>query len=162
MRALRVGRRNEPFARYRVLLFEDRLEEVRDALTGLEIKRFFFDEAQFATVHREGNWLEVGLAGALGLFFLLLTVAVLLEPPVEPVAAAIAGGTTLALGGITAYLLRSPPHRMAIRAPDHALEFRLPRRGGPREEALRRVVRAVERYQGRHAPPKAPPAEAPP
>jgi hypothetical protein len=156
MAAFRVGVRRLVFIHYRMLLFEDRVEEVGGTMLGLEVRRLFFDEVESATVHRSSAapsviaaWAAaLVLAGAaagagfgglrlLSFLFSLLAVAAI----VVAVAAAL-----------------RPPYTLVLRARGHTLQTVLPRDPGRRDEAMGRLARSIERYQSRHAPP---PPEAP-
>jgi hypothetical protein len=161
MSAFRVGTRSFVAVRYRMLLFEDRVEEVGGTPLGLEIRRLFFDEAQCATVHRTSTALEV-VAGA---FCALLFAA----------GAVLAHLGDLWLGSFLLSLLAvvavgyavhgvvRPAYVLVLRTADQHLETRLPRDSGRRAEVVGRVARTIERYQAQHAPPgsAAPPAEPP-
>ena len=155
MRGQRIGRRTELFQRYRILLFEDHLEEVSATLTSLEVKRFFFDEAEFATVHPLRRWPEVSLAVVAVLLFALVTVA-LVRNPLYLSAGSVTGGIALVCIGLIAYLAVNPPHKLVIHAPDEALEFILPRLRGRRERAVQRLQGTIESYQARHPRPAHP------
>jgi hypothetical protein len=159
--AFRVGARSLVAVRYRMLLFDDRVEEVAGTVLGLEIRRLFFDEAQSATVHRTSAAPQV-LVGVFGSLFLAG-------------AAALAGyGSLRLLSFILSllvvvgiwYTVRAaiwPPYVLVLRTADQALSTGLPRDPGRRAEVVGRVARTVERYQAQHAPrPEAPPAGEPP
>jgi hypothetical protein len=150
MTGFSVGSRSYVVVRYRMLLFEDRVEEVGGTLLGLEIRRLFFDEVQCATVHRGSAVLEV-LAWGVG--------AVLLAS--GGVAAYLGGMPWVLLGlGVAAlaavlgaaHAAMRPPYVLVLRTADQALETRLSRDPTRRASVLGRLVRTIEPYQRGHAP----------
>ena len=154
MTAFSVGARSYVVVRYRMLLFEDRVEEVGGTLLGLEIRRLFFDEVQCATVHRGSAVLEV-LGWGLGVVLLAA----------GGVAAYVGGLPWLLLGlGVAAlaallgaaHAAMRPPYILVLRTADQVLETRLSRDPARRAAVLGRLVRAIEPFQRGHAPPVPP------
>lgn len=160
MKAVVLARRRDVHQTYRLLLFDDRLEEVGQNLLGSEVRRLFFDEAESATVHASRDWAQIVLAGLFGAGLLALGVVLRDDEMVAELAVALA---VLGVGalGLVVFGLVNPPHVLHVRASDHALSGRLPRFAGRREDVLARLARAIELYQARHRPPE-PPAGAPP
>jgi len=145
-----IGWRRTLLQRHRLLVFDDRLEEVTDALLGLEVRRLFFDEAESLTVHRALGAL-IG-TGALAVVFTLLLLGVALagaDRSVIVVIAIILAVIALAL----VLLLVFPQHVVKVRAPDQVFEAQLPALRFRRERAVRLLVEKIERYQREHAPP---------
>jgi len=158
--AFKVGTRNAVAIRYRLLLFEDRVEEVGETLLGLEIRRLFFDEVECATVHQASRLLGI-LAGGSATAVLLLGAVGAGFGQWFPGVYAFAV-LTLVAACLTAYAVVRPPFRLVLRAPSHSLEALLSRDAAKREEAIRRLTRAIDRFQVRHATPsEAPPPELP-
>jgi hypothetical protein len=151
MKPDRIGRRNELFQRYRILLFEDRIEEVSLSLTGLEVKRFFFDEAAAATVRPLHRWPEalVAVVGAGLLFWAAVSMA---AGPTDRVAAAVVGVIGLLALLVFAYVVVNPLQKVQLHGSEESLEFVLPRSRARGERALRRLVRAIEAYQSQRTP----------
>ena len=161
MSAFRVGRRSFVAVRYRMLLFDDRVEEVGGTPLGLEIRRLFFDEVQCATVHRTSTALEV-VAGA---FCALLFVggAVLFHLGDLWLGSFYMSLLALAAVGYAVHGVVRPAYVLVLRTADQHLETRLPRGARERAEVIGRVTRTIERFQAQHAPPPAEPAgEGPP
>jgi hypothetical protein len=159
MKAYKLGRRTAAFARYTLLLFDDRVEEVSYTLAGLEVKRFFFDEADFMTVHRPSNAAEVSLAGLvaaiMGTLALLSTAEIIL--------ASILGSLAALLLALAVFLFFYPSYKLVLAAPSpETIECLLPRRRGRREDVLARLTRAIARYQSRSARAASPAADAAP
>ena len=154
MTAERIGRRNELFQRYRILLFEDRIEEVSLSVTGLEVKRFFFDEAAALTVRPLRRWPEALVAlVAAGLLLWAAVALILAANPTDR-----AGGAIILVLGLLAllafaYVVANPLQKVELHGSEESLEFVLPRFRGRGERALQRLVRAIEAYQSRRAPP---------
>jgi hypothetical protein len=147
MTAFRIGRRNTPFARYSLLLFEDHVEEVSYTLYGLEVKRIFFDEADFLTVHRLSSVGETFLAILAALLMGSLAYAARAE---VLVLASTLGVLAVFFLAVAAYVFSFPAYQLVLAAPSpERVECRLPRRPRPREEALGRLTRAISRYQSR-------------
>ncbi len=160
MRAFKLGRRSAAFARYALLLFDDRVEEVSYTLAGLEVKRFFFDEADFVTVHRTSGLGEAVLA-VLGGAALGLLAFVFRES--EVVVAWVLGSLAALLLVLAVILFLNPRYKLVLAAPyPETAECLLPRLRGRREEALGRLTRAVARYQSRTTRTESPRAEAAP
>jgi len=156
-----IGRRSGTLQRFRILLFEDRIEDVSIRLDGLEVRRLFFDELQSATVHRRKGVVDL-VAGSV-LTGLLLTIALVSARPAPPVAAVFAG-IALATGALTALALAYPRHWLVVYAPDQKIEIPLSRSAARRDRTLARVVRTIGRYQDHHASPRTasePDAQAP-
>jgi hypothetical protein len=159
VRAHKIGRRNAPFARYALLLFEDRVEEVSYTLSGLEVKRFFFDEADFMTVHRLSNVAEVALAVLVMALLVVLAVA----SSGNAVAVWIFGSLAALMLAVAALLVYFPPWKLVLAAPSpETVECLLPRGRGRREEALGLLTRAIARYQSRTARAAGPAPDATP
>jgi hypothetical protein len=157
--AYRLGRRSSPFARYGLLLFDDRVEEVSYTLAGLEVKRFFFDEADYLTVHRVSNAGEIVLAAVAGVIMGAFAVGTREMPGFVVFFGVLA--VLFVVLALLAYV--SPPYKLVLAAPSPEMaECTLPRSRGRREEAIGRLTRAIARYQARTARPPGPPEEVPP
>ena len=159
MKGVPIGRRSGTLQRFRILLFEDRIEDVSIRLDGLEVRRLFFDELQSATVHRRKGVVDL-VAGSV-LTGLLLTIALVSARPAPPVAAVFAG-IALATGALTALALAYPRHWLVVYAPDQKIEIPLSRSAARRDRTLARLVRTIGRYQDGHASPGTASAPEPP
>jgi hypothetical protein len=162
VKSLLLGRRNAAFQRYRVLLFEDRMEEVSMTLGSLEVSRLFFDEAAYATVHRMRNWPHVLAMGVLAAIPAAMAIGFAVSSTGIERTIWVLCWSLLALFllGWLAYLVLYPPHQLVVRAPDQKFSVLLPRRKG--ERIIQRLVQAVEAYQAAHAPPEAEPVRVVP
>ena len=159
MKGVPIGRRSGTLQRFRILLFEDRIEDVSIRLDGLEVRRLFFDEVESATVHRRKG--VVDLVAGVVLTGLFLTIALLSARPAPPVAVLFAA-IALATGALTALALVYPQHRLVVYAPDQKIEIPLSRSAARRDRTLARLVRTIGRYQDGHASPRTASAPEPP
>jgi hypothetical protein len=148
MKGILLGRRKSLLQRHRLLLFEDRIEEVTDALLGLEVRRLFFDETESVTVHR--TYASLIITGLLLLLFGLVLVLVAVTAGDRELLFGLAILVLMALLALV-FQLVCPPHLLKVRAPGQVLEAHLPVLPPLRERALRRLVEAIERYQREHA-----------
>jgi hypothetical protein len=156
--AYKLGRRSSAFARYALLLFDDRVEEVSYTLAGLEVKRFFFDEADFMTVHRVSSTGEAFLALMASLGLGALAFASWSNPLGWPLAVA-----AVLMLALAVFVYLNPAHKLVLAAPDpETAECRLSRFASRREEAIGRLTRAVARYQSRTGRSAAPKTAEPP
>lgn len=146
MKGTPIARRGGLLESQRLVLHPDRVEQLSLSAFGLDVRRLFFDELSCATVQRQfAPWTEllIGLLCAL-LGVLLLGLGLWQRSALE------IGLGVFALLLFLGLLLLAwfvPPHLLVLRAGDQTLRGSLPRRSAAREEALRRLLRAVERHQ---------------
>jgi len=151
VKGTKVGRRAQVNQRFTILLFDDRLEEVSPTFSSLEVRRFFFDEAGGATVQARARWPHVLAWGIVTFFLVSITWALMLDVSSRPAGIFFAVFLAIALVPLGLSIFTAP-HLMALHAPDDRLEFDLPRWPPRRERAIRLVLEAVARRQGRPAP----------
>jgi len=146
MKGTPIARRGGLFEAQRLVLHPDRVEQLSLSAFGLDVRRLFFDELSCATVQRQfAPWTEL-LIGLLCAFLGVLLLGLGLW---QRSALAIVLGVfaLLVFLGLLLAAWLEPPHLLVLRAGDQALRGSLPRRPAAREEALRRLLRAVERHQ---------------
>lgn len=147
MKALQLGQRRPLLGvPTRLLLFDDRVEEVRAIGFELEITRLFFDELRCATVTPRRHWLEP--LALIGVAFLGVAGGTALaragDVSISPVAGLTLVFFSLLLLAVGGWLLATPAPVLTLYAADHKLDATLPRRAGARRRRLTRLVEAVE------------------
>jgi hypothetical protein len=133
-----LGKRAGLAQRYRLVLREDRVDEIAATIGSAEITRLFFDEVACATVHRAPAWPGVTIWGMLALGWAILGLAV---REVGPFVGTVICGAPAVIAA--AY----PRFVLTLHAPNQAmwtLVSRWPRR---RERAMARLFEAIRAYQ---------------
>ncbi|MBI2194633.1 MAG: hypothetical protein HYU36_21850 [Planctomycetes bacterium] len=151
MKPLHLGRRNQLFRGYDVLLWDDRLEEIEPSLASLEVTRFFLDEAVCATAHRARNWHTLI---ALAMIFLAVSAIGLAlwqygKDEEDVIAASIFSVLAVLFLALTVNQTVRPSQVLVLHASDQKFSVVLPRSRARQEEAIRRFLETVEAYQAR-------------